>query len=84
MRSNSTEVMLATLACLTKHLESLDAELVNIVHDELVLEVAEDDVQAAKAAVEMAMIEGMLSIFPEATTRDLVEANDGLNWAEAK
>ncbi len=62
----------------------LDAKLVNIVHDELVLEVAEADVEAAKAVVEKAMVEGMLSIFPEATTRDLVEANDGLNWAESK
>ena len=56
----------------------------NIVHDELVLEVAEEDVEAVKVAVEKAMVEGMLSIFPEATTRDLVEANDGLNWAESK
>ena len=74
--------MLATLACL--HLGALDAKLVNIVHDELVLEVAEEDVAAAKTAVEEAMVEGMLAIFPEATTRNLVEAMDGPNWAESK
>ncbi len=54
------------------------------VHDELVLEVAEGDVEAVKVAVEKAMVEGMLSIFPEATTRKLIEVGDGLNWAESK
>ena len=35
-------------------------------------------------AVERAMVEGMLAIFPEASTKDLVEINTGDNWAEAK
>ncbi len=84
IQGGAAEVMLATLACLDKHLSGLDADLVNIVHDELVLEAAEDAVEAVGEAVEKAMVEGMLAIFPEATTRDLVEASDGPNWADAK
>ena len=84
IQGGAAEVMLATLACLDKHLSGLDAKLVNIVHDELVLEVAEERVEVTKKAVEHAMVEGMLKIFPAATTVDLVEASDGPNWAEAK
>jgi hypothetical protein len=37
-----------------------------------------------KAAVERAMVRGFLSVFPDGSTRDLVEAHAGRNWAEAK
>jgi hypothetical protein len=49
-----------------------------------VLEVAADQVPPAKSAVEEAMIEGMLSVFPGAGCNGLVEAHSGPNWAEAK
>ena len=73
-----------TLAILETYLSGLDAKLVNIVHDELVLEVAEADVERAKAAVVSAMTKGMLTIFPDASVRDLVGVNSGPNWAAAK
>jgi DNA polymerase-1 len=78
------EVMLAALAALDRRLKGLDAKLVNVVHDEIVLEVAADQAQAAKTAVEAAMVEGMLSVFPRADCNGLVEAHSGCNWAEAK
>jgi DNA polymerase-1 len=84
IQGGAAEVLLATLAILDAHLSGLDAKLVNIVHDELVLEVAEADVERAKAAVVSAMTEGMLAIFPDASVRDLVEVNSGPNWAAAK
>jgi len=34
--------------------------------------------------VERAMVAGFLTIFPEGSTRDLVEAHSGPNWASAK
>ena len=74
--------MLATLASLD--LSGLDAKLVNVVHDELVVESAEEDVPEVKLAVERAMVRGMLAIFPGATTSGLVKAESGTNWAEAK
>jgi DNA polymerase-1 len=84
VQGGAAEVMLAALAALDRRLLGIDAKLVNVVHDEMVLEVAADEVAAAKAAVEEAMVEGMLSIFPRADCNGLVEAHSGPNWAEAK
>ena len=84
IQGGAAEVMLAALAALDRRLKGLDAKLVNVVHDEIVLEVAADQAQAAKTAVEAAMVEGMLSVFPRANCNGLVEAHSGCNWAEAK
>ena len=84
IQGGAAEVMLAALGRLPGHLRGLDARLVNVVHDELVLEVAAADGRSACEAVTRAMIEGMLAIFPEASTVKLVEAQMGPNWAEAK
>ncbi len=84
IQGGAAEVLLAALARLENHLRNLDAKLVNIVHDEIVLEVAEKDVQPAIEALKKAMTEGLLAIFPHATAVGLVEARAGINWAEAK
>jgi DNA polymerase-1 len=84
IQGGAAEVMLAALARLQKHFESLDAKLVNVVHDEIVLEVAKRDAPRTEQAVEKAMIEGMLAMFPDASTVGLVEAKAGVNWAEVK
>ena len=84
IQGGAAEVMMATLACLERQLEGIDAKLVNVVHDEIVLEVAEQDTEGAKEAVEKAMVEGMLAMFPSASTEGLVETKSGENWAEAK
>ena len=84
IQGGAAEVLLAALGRLETHLVGIDALLVNIVHDELVLEVVEADADRATVAVEAAMIEGMLEIFPDASTVGLVEAHVGSNWAEAK
>jgi len=76
--------LLAALSALDGRLKTLDAKLVNVVHDELVLEVGAEQAAAAKTAVEEAMVEGMLSVFPRANCNGLVEAHSGGNWAEAK
>ena len=84
IQGGAAEILMAALSKLEKHFAGLDAKLVNIVHDELVLEVSELEVEQAKKAVEKAMIEGMLEVFPDASTVGLVEAKSGSNWAEAK
>jgi DNA polymerase I len=84
IQGGAAEILLATLAVLDRHLAGLNARLVNIIHDELVLEVAEADADKAIAAVESAMTEGFLAIFPEAAMTGLVEAHQGPNWAAAK
>lgn len=84
MQGSGAECLLRSLALLPKHLAGLDAKLIHHVHDEIVLELAEQDVAAAKQALTDTMTEGFLAVFPDAQVRDLVEAHDGRNWAEAK
>ena len=86
IQGGAVEVLMATLAMLDAHLDGLDAKLVNVVHDELVLEAAEADVDAVRHAVEAAMLEGYLAIFPDprGTTTGLAKAGVGPNWGEAK
>jgi DNA polymerase-1 len=82
----AAEAMLEALARLGPALAGLDARLVNIVHDELLVEVADADVEKAKPAIEGAMRDGFLALFPEAADQvdGLVEAKVGHSWREAK
>ena len=63
-------------------LEGLDAEPILVVHDEIVLECAEADAEAAKERLTEAMVRGFLEIFPVGETRGLVEAKVRGNWAK--
>ena len=84
IQGGAAEVLLATLDQLDTHLDGIDALLVNLVHDEIVLDVAEAVTDLAKEAVKEAMVEGLLSQFPNASTVNLVEVHAGRDWAEAK
>ena len=84
IQGGAAEVMLATLSVLDAYLKGIDALLVNLIHDEIVLEAAHSDGPAARRALQEAMIAGMRSVFPRAETRGLVEAAQGPSWAEAK
>jgi DNA polymerase-1 len=84
IQGGAAEVMLEALAALERRLEGIDAKLVNVVHDEVVVEVAEGDLGPAMEAVEQAMIEGMLAVFPEASTKGLVDVKIADNWAGGK
>ena len=59
-----------------------DARLVAVVHDEVVVEVNAEDALHLKGMVEKALVDGMLRVFPGATTNSLVEASIGQTWAE--
>jgi DNA polymerase I len=82
VQGGAAECLLAALAALD--VDSLGGRLVNIVHDELVVECAPEQAGAVAAAVEAAMVAGFLTIFPNGSTRELVEAHHGANWAQAK
>jgi len=82
VQGGAAECLLAALAALD--VDSLGGRLVNIVHDELVVECEPEQAAAVSAAVEAAMVAGFLAIFPTGSTRDLVEAHSGPNWASAK
>ena len=76
--------MLAALAHLMRELagSGIDATPVAVVHDELIVEVAEGDAELAKRLVVRSMAEGMLAVFPDAATEGLVEAHVVRSWAE--
>ncbi|MBI1318337.1 MAG: hypothetical protein GC168_05205 [Candidatus Hydrogenedens sp.] len=62
------------------------AHLVLFVHDEVVLEVPEDEdiVTALSRAVKPAIADAFRRYFPDASTTGLVEVHAVDNWADAK
>ena len=63
-----------------------DCRLVNVIHDEILLEVREDRAQFYAEEAKMLMEQAFLDVFPESGPylKGLVEAKVGKNWAEAK
>lgn len=57
-------------------------ELINSVHDEMIVEVDEDIAQEVKEGVEQAMEYGMLKVFPKATLNGLAVAKICDAWGE--
>jgi DNA polymerase I-like protein with 3'-5' exonuclease and polymerase domains len=84
VQGGAAEVMLTALAHLARGLAGggIDATPVAVVHDELVVEVAEANAELAKCLVERSMVEGMLAVFPDAATEGLVQAHVVRSWAE--
>ena len=58
--------------------------LVACVHDELLLEVAEDDAEEARQILEQSMIDAFTETFPGAPVNGVATAKIGRTWAEAK
>ena len=58
--------------------------LIACVHDELLLEVHEDDAEIVRALLEDVMIDAFATTFPGAPTTGRGRATIGQNWAEAK
>ena len=58
--------------------------LVATVHDELLLEVAEQDAEYARDILHATMVEAFELTFPDAPTNNLAEAIIGRTWAELK
>jgi|TARA_B100002003_G_scaffold251677_1_gene296645 DNA polymerase-1 len=84
IQGGAAEVLLIALARLDYYLTGLDAKLVNIIHDEIILEVTELDAGKTTIALEKAMVEGFLALFPNGGIKNLVEIKSVNNWAEAK
>jgi DNA polymerase-1 len=58
--------------------------MVITIHDEIVLEVPEDQAEAAKAVLKEVMIEAFAETFPGAPTLGVVDVHVGKNWKGAK
>lgn len=86
IQGGAAEAMLCSLIQLEKLLDGKRAKIVNVIHDEIVVECPEDMGEDVKALVEKAMINGFLEVFPDGKpfTKDLVDAKINTNWADAK
>ena len=85
IQGSAAEVLLEALARLPKALEGLDAHLIHHVHDEIILEVHNRDVEPAKSALTLAMVDAFESLFPDSgMAAYLVDAHDGPDWESAK
>lgn len=80
----AAEVMLYALVKLEKAFRG-KGQLVNCVHDEVLIEVPEDKAtDEYKALMEQCMVDAYLEVFPDGVTNGLVDAAYGTNWASAK
>ena len=84
VQGTGAEMLLAALGALPKALSGLDARLIHHVHDEIILECAEVDVDRAKMALVAAMEKGFTALFPTVNMPGLVEAHAGPDWYSAK
>lgn len=84
VQGGAAEVMLIALSKLSKTFAGNGARLVNCVHDEVLVECEESEVEEVKHKVESEMTKAFLEVFPEGCTRGLVDAGSGASWGDAK
>ena len=86
IQGGAGEVMLNALVYLSEWLKDrdFDSYLVNCVHDEVVVDAAECEIEEVASGVEECMVRGFLKVFPNGVTQGLVNINIGNNWEEAK
>jgi len=87
VQGSAAEVLLESITRLPTALASTGAQLVHNVHDELVIQCPQGNEAEAAAALEGAMREGLLAVFPEAESMglagpELIDIKQGYNWAE--
>lgn len=86
IQGGAAEVALHSLIRLEKALNWTEAKIVNTVHDEVIVEVKEEQAEAAAKTVEASMVQGFLDVFPMSSSiiKGLVEAKIARSWGEAK
>jgi DNA polymerase I len=82
IQGGAAEVMLAALGKLSDLLLGLDAKPIAVIHDEVIVESSLDEAPNVIKALEDAMVQGMLEVFPEASTLGLVKAHVADSWAD--
>ena len=86
VQGGAAECMLHSLCALQEKRKEFNVEfkLVNCVHDEIMVETCNNNIDSVKEIVQDSMIEGFLSVFPKGCIRDLVSIGQGPSWGEAK
>lgn len=83
IQGGAAEIMLYALIRLQREVDSFQGRLVNCVHDEILIEVPEEETGILEMMSEC-MTEAYLDVFPDGITRDLVEIGVGKSWGETK
>ena len=83
VQGSAAEVVLRALCNLDRALEGTDAKIINIVHDEILVEVPKESVKEVSLVINTEMQRAMKTIFPQATMNNLVNVQVGKTWAEA-
>jgi len=82
VQGSAAEVLMSALSRLPQALAGLDAQLYHTVHDEITLQTAPADADAAARALQDAMVQGFLDVFPEGGDVIAVPAAKiGPHWA---
>lgn len=86
VQGGACECMLAALIGLQYDIDEggFKSRLCNCVHDELIVECPESEVDVMKVLIEENMRNGFRYVFPEGITRGICEVGEGLTWGEAK
>ncbi len=84
VQGSASEVMLKAL-CIA-YSRKLSKYLINTIHDEIILEVPndEEEIEICKRTLKNSMEAGYISVFPGGLTKNLVKIGHGPTWAEAK
>jgi DNA polymerase I-like protein with 3'-5' exonuclease and polymerase domains len=84
VQGSCADAALIAMAAIERALVGPDAELIMMVHDEFVVEAAEDRAEVAAEVVEREMTAAFAEVFPEVPTNGLVEGKAVRCWADAK
>lgn len=86
VQGGAAEIMLKAMVNLWDAIRNsgADARILNIVHDEVIVDCHVDDIQKVGKLIKKAMCDAMVFVFPDATVDGLVDVGVGMNWAEAK
>jgi DNA polymerase I len=84
VQASACDVLLRSMVLLDRALGGLNAQLILSIHDELLVETAEDVAEEVKSRLIDAMTRAFVEFFPGAPTTGLVEAKVVRSWADAK
>lgn len=84
IQGGAAEVNFCSLVRLRKVLKGMDAHAICTVHDENIIECDEAIAEDVAKKLEDSMVQGMLDIFPKASTQGLARAKLVTDWSQAK
>lgn len=82
VQGGAAEVMLKALSGLFDSLKEVDAKVVAVIHDEIIVECDAEKAQGTLEIVVKDMTNAMLTVFPNASINGLVDAKIARNWSE--